>query len=90
MSDASNIASALKMMEDRKRWRLNMEGGGGYDKRILSLGGRATLDIPVSDRLTISPYFSGGGAYGSVKTEDGERKIRAFHPGYGVGLQYKF
>lgn len=99
MSDASRIARALQMMEDRERnaarMRLNIEGGGKYNKDeyagILSGGGRATLDIPVSDRLMLSPYFEGGGAYGSVETKDGKRKIRAFQPGgYGVGLKYTF
>ena len=70
------------------------KSGGGYDNArgasLLSGGGRATLDIPVSDRLTVSPWFGGGGATGKVPTPQGDFKINKFDPQFGVGLNYKF
>lgn len=74
--------------------KFRFEGGGGYDNsrgaNLFDGGGRATLDIPVTDRLTISPYLGGGGALGKVKTPEGDFKIKQFNPQYGIGLNYNF
>ena len=95
MPDIEKLVAALMASENQDRaMKMRIQGGGGYDNSgaasLLSGGGRATLDIPVSDRLTISPFFGGGGAKGKVPTPQGDLKINKFDPQFGVGLNYKF
>ena len=95
MPNINQLVAALMASEKQDTaMRVRLQGGGGYDSdrgaSLLSGGGRATLDIPVSDRLTISPFFGGGGAKGKVPTPQGEFKINKFDPQFGVGLNYKF
>jgi len=95
MADIEKLVAALMASENQDRaMKMRIQGGGGYDNSrgasLLSGGGRATLDIPVSDRLTVSPWFGGGGATGKVPTPQGDFKINKFDPQFGVGLNYKF
>ena len=95
MADIEKLVAALMASENQDRaMRMRIQGGGGYDNSgaasLLSGGGRATLDIPVSDRLTVSPWLGGGGATGKVPTPQGDFKINKFDPQFGVGLNYKF
>ena len=76
------------MQENQIRAYLN--GSGGADRGLLSGGGLATVDIPMGNNTTLSPYFGGGGAYGSVSTPDGRAKVRSFAPQYGVNMNYRF
>lgn len=65
--------------------------GGGMGQGLLSGGGQVSYDVPVSDRLTVSPYVTGGGAYGTVDTPDGKLKIKAAGLGEaGLRLNYRF
>ena len=95
MTDIEKLIAGLMASENQNRaMKMRIESEGGYDNsrgaRLLDGGGRATLDIPVTDRLTVSPYFGGGGAIGKVPTPQGDFKINKFNPQYGVGLNYKF
>jgi len=95
MADIDKLVAALMASENQDRaMQMRIQGGGGYDNArgasLLSGGGRATLDIPVSDRLTVSPWLGGGGATGKVPTPQGDFKINKFDPQFGVGLNYKF
>ena len=95
MPNIRQLVAALMASEKQDTaMRARLQGGGGYDSdrgaSLLSGGGRATLDIPLTDRLTLSPYFGGGGALGKVPTPEGDMKIKKFDPQYGVGLNYKF
>jgi hypothetical protein len=95
MADIEKLVAALMASENQDRaMQMRIQGGGGYDNArgasLLSGGGRATLDIPVSDRLTVSPWLGGGGATGKVPTPQGDFKINKFDPQFGVGLNYKF
>ena len=95
MADISKLVAALMESENRDRaMRLSLTGDGGYDNsrgsRLLSGGGRATLDIPLTDRFNVSPYFGGGGAVGTVAMPQGDLKIKEFAPEYGLNLKYKF
>ena len=95
MADIDKLVAALMASENQDRaMRMRIQGSGGYDNSgaasLLSGGGRATLDIPVSDRLTVSPWLGGGGATGKVPTPQGDFKINKFDPQFGVGLNYKF
>ena len=95
MPNINQLVAALMASEKQDTaMRARLQGSGGYDSdrgaSLLSGGGRATLDIPLTDRLTLSPYFGGGGALGKVPTPEGNMKIKKFDPQYGVGLNYKF
>ena len=95
MADIDKLVAALMASENQDRaMQMRIQGSGGYDNSgaasLLSGGGRATLDIPVSDRLTVSPWLGGGGATGKVPTPQGDFKINKFDPQFGVGLNYKF
>ena len=95
MADIEKLVAALMASENQDRaMQMRIQGGGGYDNArgasLLSGGGRATLDIPVSDRLTVSPWLGGGGATGKVPTPQGDFKINKIDPQFGVGLNYKF
>ena len=95
MADIDKLVAALMASENQDRaMKMRIEGGGGYDNsrgaRLFDGGGMARLNIPVTDRLTISPFFGGGGAIGKVPTPQGDLKINKFNPQYGVGLNYKF
>jgi len=95
MADIEKMVAALIASENQDRaMKMRIQGGGGYDNargaRLLDGGGRATLDIPLTDRLTVSPYFGGGGAIGKVPTPQGDFKINKFDPQFGVELNYKF
>ena len=95
MADIEKLVAALMASENQDRaMQMRIQGGGGYDNArgasLLSGGGRATLDIPVSDRMTVSPWVGGGGATGKVPTPQGDFKINKFDPQFGVGLNYKF
>ena len=95
MPDITKLVAALIASEKQDReMQMRFQGGGGLDNaagaNLLSGGGRATLDIPVSDRLTVSPYVGGGGAFGKVPTPEGSMKIKSFNPEVGVGLKYLF
>jgi hypothetical protein len=95
MADIEKLVAALMASENQDRaMQMRIQGGGGYDNArgasLLSGGGRATLDIPVSDRLTVSAWFGGGGAAGKVPTPQGDFKINKFDLQFGVGLNYKF
>jgi hypothetical protein len=95
MPNISQLVAALMASEKQDTaMRALLQGGWGYDNNrgasLLSGGGRATLDIPLTDRLTVSPYFGGGGAFGKVPTPKGDMKIKKFDPEFGVGLNYKF
>jgi lysozyme family protein len=63
---------------------LNIEGGGGTNKYGTGYGGRATLNIPVTDNFMLSPYISGGG----FKPNDGPH--RGSIGQYGIGASYRF
>jgi hypothetical protein len=91
--DPKRLAMALQYVENQQRQQnpiLRLNGGGGMDQGVLSGNGRATLDIPINDRLTISPYFGGSGAIGSVKTPEGQFKIKDLKPEFGVGFRQTF
>ena len=95
MTNIEKLIAGLIASENKdSALKARFAGTGGYDNsrgsRLFSGEGRATIDIPVSDRLTISPYFGGGGAFGKVPTPEGDFKINKFNPQFGVGLRYKF
>jgi len=88
--DPKRLVMALQHMENQRNPMLRLHGSGGMDQGVLSGGGRATLDIPVNDRLTISPYLGGHGAIGSIKTPEGQMKIKDLKPEVGVGFRHLF
>jgi hypothetical protein len=74
---------------------LQMFGSGGYENekgaKILSGGGQAMLNIPISDRAQLQLYGGGGGAVGSVETPDFKQKIKNFSRGdSGIRFNYQF
>ena len=69
--------------EEEERF-LNIEGGGGTNKYGTGYGGSASLNIPVTDNLMLSPYISGGG----FKPNDGPH--RGSIGQYGIGASYRF
>ena len=88
LSKNTKMQQFLRNMQENQI-RAYISGSGGIDSGLLSGGGRATIDIPMGN-ATLSPYFGGGGAYGSVSTPDGRAKVRSFAPQYGVNMNYRF
>lgn len=83
-----NVKRLVRALRNRT---IRIGGGGQYSGNgILSGGGEAAMDLPLSENLTVSPYVNGGGAYGSVQTDQGKKKIRVFEPGGGLRLSYRF
>ena len=78
-----------------RRVRISAEGSGGYEDQrganVISGGGQISAHLPLPNGATLSPYYGGGGAYGSVKTPHGNEKIRdSEKPSYGVKLRIPF
>jgi hypothetical protein len=74
---------------------LQMFGSGGFENekgaKILSGGGQATINIPISDRAQLQLYGGGGGAVGSVETPDFKQKIKNLSRGdSGIRFNYQF
>ena len=83
----------VQYMQEYKRrtwppwWDVNLQGGS--EGNVYYGGGYAGVNIPVTQRLTVSPWVSGGGAYGYVPTPWGRYNIRQFQqPDYGIQAQY--
>jgi hypothetical protein len=69
--------------EEEERF-LNIEGSGGTNEYGTGYGGRATLNIPLTDNITVSPYISGGG----FKPNNGPHQGSIGQ--YGIGASYRF
>jgi hypothetical protein len=63
---------------------MNIEGGGGTNEYGTGYGGRASLNIPVTDNLMLSPYITGGG----FKPTDGPHQGNI--GSYGIQGSYRF
>jgi len=63
---------------------MNIEGGGGTNKYGTGYGGRAAVNIPVTDNLMLSPYITGGG----FKPTDGSHQGNI--GSYGIQGSYRF
>ena len=65
-------------------------GGGSSNGDVLGAGGIITTSVPVTKGLSVEPYVGGGGAFGSVNTPQGKKKIREFSPEGGIGVRYRW
>ena len=56
---------------------ISFQGGGGGQGALGYGGGRATLDVPLSPRWTLSPYVEGGGEVGRYDDQTGRSHNRS-------------
>lgn len=70
---------------------LRLFGGGGDMGGIgIAGGGQLVTDIPINERLTVSPKYGGGGFSATIHTPEGNRNISHWTPNYGVSARYRF
>ena len=91
---SGNKLNKMRDFERKKQLRdylsmVELNASGGRGEGLLTGGGRATMDIPINNQLSLLPYIGGSGAYGSVPGENGRQKIKSFNPEYGVGLNIR-
>ena len=85
----------VKKFDEGGESRLKINASGGRSKRksldLISAGGSASYDIPLSENLSLTPYLEGFLAKGKYNTPEGSGDIdQGGITGGGMNLNYRF
>lgn len=90
MDEAAKRAALINALFATQSPTIRLMGGGGYGQGLLSGGGQVQVQQPLSPMSSMQFSLGGGGAYGTVPTQQGLQRVREFNPSIGINYQKRF